>query len=271
MVGLLPLAAVTVISEDAVRRFPEAMARIRRFAVHHPELADVSATAAVPGVAGRRILAVLDENKLRRVLARMLDESEFYSPHGVRSLSKAHELEPFEFEAAGTTWRVAYEAAESSTGMFGGNSNWRGPVWFPVNILLVRALLQYYLYYGDSFKVECPTGSGRLCTLFEVAEDLADRLIALFERGPDGRRPVHGGVGVLQEDPDLADAVLFYEYFNGDDGAGLGASHQTGWTGTVARLIQLFGHLDREEVLASGGRPVTRVYARPTAEPPASD
>jgi len=271
MVGLLPLAAVTVISEEAVLRFPEALARIRAFGSRHPELAEVIATVAVPGVAGRRILAVLDGTKLRRVLSRMLDESEFYSPYGIRSLSKAHEREPFEFEAAGTTWRVAYEAAESSTGMFGGNSNWRGPVWFPVNILLVRALLQYYLYYGDDFRVECPTGSGRMCTLFEVAEDLTNRLIALFERGPDGRRPVHGGAAVLQEDPDLADAVLFYEYFHGDNGAGLGASHQTGWTGTVARLIQLFGHLDPEEVLANGGRPVTRVYARPAAGPPARD
>jgi hypothetical protein len=271
MVGLLPLCAVTVIPEDAIRRFPEVLARIRRFGSHHPELADVISSVAVPGVAGRRILAVLDEAKLRRVLGRMLDEGEFLSPYGIRSLSKVHEREPFEFEAAGTTWRVAYEPGESSTGMFGGNSNWRGPVWFPVNILLVRALLQYYLYYGDDFRVECPTGSGRMRTLFEVAVELSDRLIGIFERGADGRRPVHAGAAVLQEDPDLADAVLFYEYFNGDDGAGLGASHQTGWTGTVARLIQLFGHLDPEEVLASGGRPVTRVYARPTVEPPARD
>ena len=176
-----------------------------------------------------------------------------------------HEREPFEFEAAGMTWRVAYEPAESSSGMFGGNSNWRGPVWFPVNILLVRALLQYYLYYGDDFRVECPTGSGRMCTLFEVAKELGDRLIALFERGADGRRPTHGSVAVLQDDPDLADAILFYEYFNGDDGAGIGANHQTGWTGSVARLIQLFGHLDPADVLMAGGRPITRVYTRPGA------
>ena len=265
MVGLLPLCAVTVIGEDALRRHPDVVARIRTFGAHHPELADVVAGVTVPGVAGRRVLAVLDEAKLRRVLARMLDEDEFLSPHGIRSLSKVHEREPFEFEAAGMTWRVAYEPAESSSGMFGGNSNWRGPVWFPVNILLVRALLQYYLYYGDDFRVECPTGSGRMCTLFEVAKELGDRLIALFERGADGRRPTHGSVAVLQDDPDLADAILFYEYFNGDDGAGIGANHQTGWTGSVARLIQLFGHLDPADVLMAGGRPITRVYTRPGA------
>ena len=241
------------------------MARIRRFGQHHPELAGVVAGVAVPGVEGRRILSVLDETKLRRVLARLLDEAEFLSPYGIRSLSKVHEDAPFEFEAAGTTWRVAYEPAESSTGMFGGNSNWRGPVWFPVNILLIRALLQYYLYYGDAFTVECPTGSGRMATLFEVARELSDRLIAIFERGADGRRPTHGTVAALQDDPDLADGVLFYEFFHGDNGAGLGASHQTGWTGTVARLIQLFGHLDPADVLAGGGRPITRVYERQPA------
>jgi hypothetical protein len=149
--------------------------------------------------------------------------------------------------------------------MFGGNSNWRGPIWFPVNLLIVRALLQYYLYYGDELRVECPTGSGRMLTLFEVAKDLADRLIAIFERGADGRRPVFGAVELLQDDPDLRDAVLFYEYFHGDDGAGLGASHQTGWTGTVARLIQLFGHLDAAEVLAAGGRPITRTFGHDAA------
>ena len=264
-VGILPLCAVTVIPEDAVTRFPDAMARIRRFLASHPDLAAAMPDTAMPGVAGRRILAILDERKLRRVLARVLDPAEFYSPFGVRSLSKAHEGAPFELRLDGQTWHVAYEPAESTTGMFGGNSNWRGPVWFPINLLIVRALLQYYLYYGDGFRVECPVGSGRMLTLFEVARDLADRLIAIFERGADGRRPVHGDETLLQEDPDLADAVLFYEYFHGDTGAGLGASHQTGWTGTVARLIQLFGHLDAAEVLQAGGRPITRTYGHDAA------
>jgi len=262
MVGILPLCAVSVIPAAAVERFPEAMARVRRFATHHPELEAAARTLAQPGVRGRRLLAVLDEHKLRRVLARVLDESEFLSPHGLRSLSRVHDEEPFEFAAGGATFRVAYEAAESTSAMFGGNSNWRGPIWFPVNTLVIRALLQYYLYYGDAFRVECPTGSGRMLTLFEIAKELADRLISAFERGPDGQRPVHGAVDVLQRDPDLRDAVLFYEYLNGDTGAGLGASHQTGWTGIVARLIQLFGDLKPEDVLAAEGRPITRRYGR---------
>jgi hypothetical protein len=150
--------------------------------------------------------------------------------------------------------------------MFGGNSNWRGPVWFPVNLLIIRALLQYYLYYGDEFRVECPTGSGNQMTLFEVARDLADRLVAIFLPGSDGARPVYGGTARFRDDPHWSDLVLFYEYFHGDNGAGLGASHQTGWTGVVARLIQLFGHLDAAEVLATGGRPVTRSYMREVHE-----
>jgi hypothetical protein len=266
VVGILPLCAVTVVPGDAVARFPDAMARLDRFLAHHPELASAMTLAQTPGVAGRRIFAILDEARLRRVLARLLDVGEFLSPHGIRSLSKAHEREPLEIDLGGETYRVAYEPAESSTAMFGGNSNWRGPVWFPVNLMVVRALLQYYLYFGDAFRVECPTGSGRMLTLFEVARDLSDRLISIFERGPDGRRPVHGAVTLLQEDPDLRDAVLFHEYFHGDNGAGLGASHQTGWTGTVARLIQLFGHLDPAEVLAAGGRPVTRAYGHDASE-----
>jgi hypothetical protein len=158
---------------------------------------------------------------------------------------------------------VQYEPAESTTGMFGGNSNWRGPVWFPVNLLIVRALLQHYLYYGDEFLVECPTGSGRMCTLYEVAKEISDRLVATFLTDADGRRPVYGGADTFQTDPHWRDLISFYEYFHGDNGAGLGASHQTGWTGVVAKLIQLFGHLDAETLLRAGGRPMARPYHRP--------
>jgi len=266
MVGLLPLCAVTVIPGDLAERFPEPVARIRRFLARHPELAANIAAPTEPGVAGRRLLAVLDERKLRRVLARVLDEGEFLSPHGIRSLSRAHLEHPYEFDVHGEAYRVTYEPAESTTGMFGGNSNWRGPVWFPVNLLIIRALLQYYLYYGDDFRIDCPTGSGNRMTLFEVAREIADRLVAIFLPGLDSARPVYGGTTRFRDDPHWRDLLLFYEYFHGDNGAGLGASHQTGWTGVVARLIQLFGHLDPADVLARGGRPVTRSYVRAVDE-----
>ena len=266
LVGLLPLCAVTVIPGEIAERYPDAMVRIRRFLARHPELTANIAAPQEPGVAGRRLLAVLDERKLRRVLARMLDEGEFLSPFGIRSISRAHLDQPYELQVHGETYRVTYEPAESTTGMFGGNSNWRGPVWFPVNLLIIRALLQYYLYYGDDLRVECPTGSGVQMTLFEVARDLADRLVAIFLPGADGGRPVHGGTTRFRDDPHWRDLVLFYEYFHGDNGAGLGASHQTGWTGVVARLIQLFGHLDPAELLEHGGRPVTRPYLRDVPE-----
>jgi len=266
LVGLLPLCAVTVIPGDLAERFPEPMARVRRFIARHPDLIANIAAPAEPGVAGRRMLAVLDERKLRRVLARMLDEGEFLSPYGIRSLSRFHLDHPYELDVHGESYRVTYEPAESTTGMFGGNSNWRGPIWFPVNLLIIRALLQYYLFYGDDFRVECPTGSGVQMTLFEVARELADRLVAIFLPGPDGGRPLYGATTRFRDDPHWRDLVLFYEYFHGDNGAGLGASHQTGWTGVVARLIQLFGHLDPAEVLATGGRPVTRSYRREVGE-----
>jgi len=266
MVGLLPLCAVTVIPAEIVERYPDHVVRLRQFIERHAELTQNIAAPTKPGVAGRRILAVLDEAKLRRVLARLLDEEEFLAPHGIRSLSRAHLEQPYTFEVHGETYRVAYEPAESASGMFGGNSNWRGPIWFPVNILIIRALLQYYLYYGDELRVECPTGSGNHLTLFEVAREIADRLVSIFLPGPDGARPVYGGTTRFRDDPHWRDLVLFYEYFHGDNGAGLGASHQTGWTGVVARLIQLFGSLDPVEVLARGGRPITRTYRRSVVE-----
>ena len=269
LVGLLPLCATTVVPAEVAERFPGVMERLGRFAARHPELTATIADPDRPGVAGRRLLSVLDERKLRRILARMLDEDEFLSPHGIRSLSKHHEAHPFELDLGGEVHRVAYEPAESTTAMFGGNSNWRGPVWLPVNFLIVRALLQAYLYYGDTFRVECPTGSGVEMTLFEVAREVADRLVSIFLPDADGRRPVYGGTEAFRDDPAWRDHLLFFEYFNGDDGAGLGASHQTGWTGLVARLIQLFAHVDPGEVLRDGQRRITTAYRRDVDEGPA--
>jgi hypothetical protein len=197
-----------------------------------------------PGHGGRMLLAVLDEPRLRRVLARMLDENEFLSPFGIRSLSRYHRDHPFVFEVGGREYRVAYSPAESLSGSFGGNSNWRGPVWMPINVLIVRSLLNLHRYYGEEFKVECPTGSGRLVTLLQVAQELGRRLISIFRQRPDGTRPVYGGTTKFQADPHWRDLILFYEYFHGDNGAGIGASHQTGWTGDVALLSILAGTVD---------------------------
>jgi hypothetical protein len=210
------------------------------------------------GVAERGIIALINPERLRRILTKMLDENEFLSPYGIRSLSKFHEKHPFIFHVQGQEYRVDYLPAESNTGMFGGNSNWRGPIWMPVNTLLIRALLNFYLYYGDNFKIECPTGSGKMMNLFEVSKEISDRLSRIFLRGPSrgsgqaGRRPVYGGTEKFQSDPHWRDHILFYEYFHGDNGAGLGASHQTGWTGLVAKLIQLFGLLDPKKLLEVG-------------------
>jgi hypothetical protein len=193
----------------------------------------------------------------------MLDENEFLSEFGIRSLSRFHAEHPFVTHASGQEYRVSYLPAESDTGMFGGNSNWRGPIWFPVNALIIRALLQYYTYYGDEFMIECPTGSGNRMNLYEVAEEISRRLTSIFLRNDSGRRPVYGGTKKLQEDPHWRDYLLFYEYFHGDNGAGLGASHQTGWTGLIARTMHLFGSLTPEQALRGGkksfalaGRPV---------------
>jgi hypothetical protein len=204
------------------------------------------------GVADRGILALVNPERLRRILTRMLDENEFLGPYGIRSLSKFHEKNPYVFHVEGKEYRVDYLPAESNTGMFGCNSNWRGPVWLPVNALIIRALQNFYLYYGDGFQIECPTGSGRLMNLFEVSKEIAERLTRVFLRDERGRRPVYGGTEKFQTDPHWRDHILFYEYFHGDNGAGLGASHQTGWTGLVAKLIQLYALLDPERVLDVG-------------------
>jgi hypothetical protein len=203
-------------------------------------------------VAERGIFAMVTPQRLRRILSKMLDENEFLGPYGIRSLSKFHEQHPYVFHVHGQEYRVDYLPGESNTGMFGGNSNWRGPVRMPVNALLIRALLNFYLYYGDNFKIECPTGSGRMMNLFEVAKEISDRLTRIFLRDDHGRRAVYGGAEKFQTDPHWRDHILFYEYFHGDNGAGLGASHQTGWTGLVAKLIQLFGSLDAQNALEAG-------------------
>ena len=254
MVGLLPLCGTMVIEPWQRERVPSVVEPLRQRLKRMPELlASVHATGSDHvGVAGRGIMALVNEGRLRRILSRMLDEGEFLSPYGIRALSRYHLRHPYVFTAHGQEYRVQYLPAESDSGMFGGNSNWRGPIWLPVNILILRALLNYYLYYGDAFRIECPTGSGREMNLFEVAKDLGGRLTRIFLRDENGRRPVYGGTEKFQTDPHWRDHVLFYEYFHGDDGAGLGASHQTGWTGLVAKVIELFGRLDPKEYLAAG-------------------
>lgn len=240
MVGLLPLCAVTVFEGEFREKFPDHMKRFQGFLDARPELVDFIHDPAKLGHAGRRLGAILDETKLRRVLTRMLDENEFLSPHGLRSLSRHHADHPYHFRVGETDHSVSYLPAESDSGMFGGNSNWRGPVWMPVNALVIRALLQYHAYYGGAFTIECPTGSGHHMNLYQVAEELARRLTGIFLRDENGNRPVNGGERKLQEDPHWRDCIPFYEYFHGDNGAGLGANHQTGWTGVIARAMHLF-------------------------------
>ncbi len=263
LVGLLPLCATTVISPESVKKFPRIVERARDFLLRHPGVIANVASPRIPGVAGRRLFAIANQDKLRRILRYMLDESEFLSPYGIRSLSRYHLDHPYVFDVHGEPVEVSYLPAESDTAMFGGNSSWRGPIWFPVNALLIRALLQFYLYYGDGFRVECPTGSGRQMTLFEVAREIANRLASIFLLDRNGHRPVFGAARKFQTDPHWRDNILFYEYFHGDNGAGLGASHQTGWTGLVARFLQLFGHLDSRELLESETtRPMTRIFRK---------
>jgi hypothetical protein len=247
MVGLIPLAATSVISREDAERFPQLVAGAREFIERHPA-AMVTASGRSEMVSSERFLfSLFGEERLRRILARMLDEDEFLSPHGIRALSRYHQDHPYSFWVHGEEYRVSYLPAESDTGMFGGNSNWRGPVWFPVNALLIRALLNLYAFYGDAFTVECPTGSGRQMNLYEVAHEIGDRLTRIFLRDENGRRPVHGGQARFQDDPHWRDLLLFYEYFHGDNGAGLGASHQTGWTGLAAITAGMFHAISAED------------------------
>ena len=242
MVGLLPLCASTVFEPGLIKKHPRIMELIELFVKRHPDITRHIAPAneAFVGYAGRRLLSVCNKQKIEKILSYLLDENEFLSPYGIRSLSKYHLEHPFRFNLSGHEYSVQYLPAESNTGMFGGNSNWRGPIWMPVNGLLIRSLLNLYQFYGDEFKVECPTGSGKQMTLFEVAREIGRRLSNVFLRGATGQRPVYGGTRKFQDDPYWKDYILFYEYFHGDNGAGLGASHQTGWTGLIARTVDLF-------------------------------
>ncbi|WP_338038099.1 MGH1-like glycoside hydrolase domain-containing protein [Neosynechococcus sphagnicola] len=246
MVGLLPLAAVSIFEAEDLAKLPNFRKRAVAFWNRHPELTTNMHLPNIPSASGQYMLSVFNEQKLRRVLARMLDETEFLSPYGIRSLSRYHRDHPFVFHHGGQEFRVDYLPGDSNSGMFGGNSNWRGPVWMPVNLLLLAALIRLYAFYGDSFKVECPTGSGQYMTLFEVAQDLRERLTCIFLRDGSGRRPVYGGAEKFQTDPYWKDLVLFYEYFHGDNGAGIGASHQTGWTGCVARIMHGMPDITKE-------------------------
>lgn len=253
MVGLLPLCASTVFESSTAARNAKMMELVEIFRQRHPDVLEHIAPAdhTFKGYADRRILSVCNKEKLERILAYLLDENEFLGPCGIRSVSHYHLEHPFVFQVGGQEYRVQYLPAESNTGMFGGNSNWRGPVWMPVNALLIRGLLNLYQFYGDDFKVECPTHSGKYKTLFEVAYEIAGRISSIFLRDANGRRPVYGGTKKFQEDPLWKDYILFYEYFHGDNGAGLGASHQTGWTGVIARMIDLFARLKPADFLAT--------------------
>ncbi len=238
MVGLLPLLAVETLESDVLDSFPGFADRLEWFLIHRPDLAGLISRWKEPGAGERRLLALVRGHRMKCLLSRMLDEAEFLSDYGVRALSRYHKDHPYTLYVNGEAHTVAYEPAESRSGLFGGNSNWRGPIWFPVNFLLIESLQKFHYYYGDDFLVEFPTGSGNKMTLWDIAAELSRRLNRLFLRNQDGRRPVFGSVSTFQDDPLWRDHILFHEYFNGDNGAGLGASHQTGWTGLVAKLIQ---------------------------------
>ncbi|MGB3199673.1 MAG: glucosidase [Nodosilinea sp.] len=249
LVGLLSLMAVAVFPRQAFDTLPRFKERATKFIQRHPELADNVHLPNQSGVRDRLMLSILNEQKLRQVLSRMLDQGEFLSDYGIRSLSRYHADNPYCFYHAGVEYTVGYVPGDSTSSMFGGNSNWRGPIWMPVNLLLVRALLLLYAYYGDDFTIEYPTGSGDHKTLFEISQCIGDRLVSIFTKDENGRRPVYGGAEKFQSDPHWRDLILFYEYFHGDDGSGIGASHQTGWTGCIARIIQALGYFTPETVL----------------------
>ncbi len=252
IVGLLPFCAATSFEGNLLVKYPEIGDRMEKFLNSRPELSSSIHDILKPGVKGRYLSSILDETKLRRVLSKMLDENEFLSEFGIRSLSRYHADNPYIFRVGNEEYKVSYLPAESDTGMFGGNSNWRGPIWVPLNGLIIRALLEYYSYYGDDFTVECPTNSGNYMNLFQIAKEISDRLSNIFLKTAEGRRPVHGGSEKFQTDPYWRDLILFYEYFHGDNGAGLGTSHQTGWTGTIATLMCFFATISTEQMLSGG-------------------
>jgi hypothetical protein len=237
MVGLIPLFAVETLEPTQLQNLPGFSERLEWVLKNRPDLALLVSRWCEPGLGELRLLSLLRGHRMKMLLKRMLDPNEFLSDYGVRSISKIHEQEPYVFGMDGTKLSVEYMPAESNTGLFGGNSNWRGPIWFPLNYLIIESLQKFHHYYGDDFKVECPTGSGNRVTLNEVADDLSRRLMKIFLPGDDGQRPVFGQYPKLATDPHFRDHILFHEYFHGDNGRGVGASHQTGWTGLVAKLI----------------------------------
>jgi Mannosylglycerate hydrolase MGH1-like glycoside hydrolase domain len=267
IVGLLPMCATTVVEAGQREKVTRAMQSLRERLNHMPQLLDTIHPTGPGhfGVNQRGIMALVNPERLRRMLAKMLDENEFLAPYGIRALSRFHLEHPYKMSYGGQDYQVEYLPAESNTGMFGGNSNWRGPIWMPMNGLIIRALLQFYLYYGDNFKVECPTGSGKWMNLFEVSREITDRLTSIFLRDKQGRRPVYGGTQKFQNDPHWRDYLLFYEYFHGDNGAGVGASHQTGWTGLIAGLMRFFGTTDAVSILEGENRFPSRAVAQKPA------
>jgi hypothetical protein len=237
MVGLVPLFAVEVLDEDFFGSLPQFTERLKWFLENRPDLANLVSRWTNPGKGERHLLSLLRGHRMKCLLRRMLDANEFLPDYSIRALSKHHEKNPYKFDINGSEYTVRYTPGESDTTLFGGNSNWRGPIWFPVNYLLIESLQKFHHYYGDDFKVEHPTGSGNMKTLNEIANDLSDRLINIFKKDANGRRAVFGDDDKTQTDPEFNQHILFYEYFHGDSGRGIGASHQTGWTGLIAKLV----------------------------------
>jgi hypothetical protein len=237
MVGLIPLYAVQIMEPELLDSMPGFKMRLEWFIENRKDLTEHMACMETEGHKQRRLFSITDREQLRRILVVMLDEKEFLSPHGIRALSRYHKEHPYMLDVAGVNHQVDYEPGESTTGLFGGNSNWRGPIWFPVNFLLIQALRRFHEYYHESFRVECPTGSGKMMNLDEVADEISRRLVSTFQRDDQGRRPVFGANEKFQADPHWRDYVPFHEYFHGDSGAGVGASHQTGWTALVTKMI----------------------------------
>jgi hypothetical protein len=241
LVGLIPLLAVETLEQDIVDKLPGFKRRMQWFIDNHPDVANHIEVVEVPGKGTRRLLSLVNRQQLGSVARYLLDESEFFSPYGIRAISRFHKDNPYVMSVNGSDHRVDYEPAESSTGLFGGNSNWRGPIWFPINFLLIESLQKFHHFYGDSLSVELPTGSGQRASLWDAAAEISRRLTRIFLRAEDGRRPVFGGLEKFQTEPGWRDHIYFHEYFHGDNGAGIGASHQTGWTGLVAKLIEQSG------------------------------
>jgi len=251
MVGLIPLFAVGVIEQEVIDKHPRLWANIERYRQQRPDLVALVSRWNEKGQKGRRLFALARVFRMTKILRRLLDETEFLSPYGIRALSRSYLDNPYDFEYHGIHYSVKYLPGESDGGLFGGNSNWRGPIWMPVNYLLIENLRRFHQFYGDELKIECPTGSGTMLTLDEIADELCRRLINVFRRDGDGRRPVFGGYEKFQSDPNFKDYILFHEYFHGDNGRGCGASHQTGWTGLVANLID---QLTAEQKMADAPR-----------------